>query len=168
MPRPKKLDRPTRIEVKLPQSTRERLDVALYSEVEGRVPLGAYSTLIDLLVVIAIIGVLIGLLLPAVQAGLAVAGGTRNVAKWVGRMDGPAMSGAISPRGGPDNALSGPPQRFRRPGAPRRVAGVSTPVPSKRRAAHWRSQRTVETSTLSRRASCSARRAARSRSWMAR
>lgn len=43
MPRRPNLDRPTRLELKLPESVRARLDLLLFSELEGRVPLGAYQ-----------------------------------------------------------------------------------------------------------------------------
>lgn len=45
MPRPKKLDRPRRLEVQIPDSIYSKLQDELFSEVEGRVPHGAASTL---------------------------------------------------------------------------------------------------------------------------
>lgn len=45
MPRPRKLDRPHRLEIQLPESLWAKLNVELYSEVEGRVPHGALSEL---------------------------------------------------------------------------------------------------------------------------
>lgn len=44
MPRQPAVDRPKRLELKLPESLRNRLDLLLYSELEGRVPLGAYQS----------------------------------------------------------------------------------------------------------------------------
>jgi hypothetical protein len=38
-----KLERPTQLCLKLPESVRAQLDLLLYSELEGRVPLGAYQ-----------------------------------------------------------------------------------------------------------------------------
>lgn len=43
MPKPANLDRPTHLKFAIPESLRTRLDLRLYSEVEGRVPHGAYS-----------------------------------------------------------------------------------------------------------------------------
>jgi predicted LPLAT superfamily acyltransferase len=40
------IERPVRLEVYLPISLRGRLDLHLWSEAEGRVPKGAYSTLL--------------------------------------------------------------------------------------------------------------------------
>jgi len=45
MPRPRKIDRPIRLEVKIPQSLHSQLTQELYSEVEGRVPFGALTEL---------------------------------------------------------------------------------------------------------------------------
>lgn len=42
MPRKPDLDRPTQLELSIPESWRTRLDLLLFSEVEGRVPLGRY------------------------------------------------------------------------------------------------------------------------------
>lgn len=42
MPRKPNLDRPTRLELKLPETLRARLDLYLFSELEGRVPKGKY------------------------------------------------------------------------------------------------------------------------------
>lgn len=43
MPRRPDLDRPTRLELKLPESIRTRLDLLLYSELEKKVPQGRYQ-----------------------------------------------------------------------------------------------------------------------------
>lgn len=43
MPRKPEVDRPTRLELKLPESLRTRLDLYLFSELEGRVPKGKYQ-----------------------------------------------------------------------------------------------------------------------------
>ena len=43
MPRRPDVDRPTQLETSIPTSLRSRLDLHLYSEVEGRIPLGAYK-----------------------------------------------------------------------------------------------------------------------------
>lgn len=43
MARPKHVDRPTGLEVSLPTSIHTRLTLWLWSESEGRVPVGAYS-----------------------------------------------------------------------------------------------------------------------------
>lgn len=43
MPRRPNLDRPTKLEIHLPESIRSELDLRLFSELEGRVPLGSYS-----------------------------------------------------------------------------------------------------------------------------
>lgn len=43
MPKPANLDRPTKLGVAIPESLRTRMDLLLFSEVEGRVPHGAYS-----------------------------------------------------------------------------------------------------------------------------
>lgn len=43
MPRKPELDRPTRLDLRLPESIRTRLDLLLFSEVEGRVPQGRYQ-----------------------------------------------------------------------------------------------------------------------------
>lgn len=44
MPPPRAVDRPVRLITTFPESVRALLDLALYSEVEGRVPKGAYQT----------------------------------------------------------------------------------------------------------------------------
>lgn len=49
MPRPKKLDRPHRLEVQIPESVYSKIQAELYSEVEGRVPHGAASELLTAL-----------------------------------------------------------------------------------------------------------------------
>lgn len=46
MPRRPNLDRPTSLATSIPESLRGRLDLHLFSEVEGRVPHGAYQELI--------------------------------------------------------------------------------------------------------------------------
>lgn len=46
MPRKPAIDRPIKLQTTLPESLRARLDLHLFSEVEGRVPHGAYQTLI--------------------------------------------------------------------------------------------------------------------------
>ncbi len=43
MPRPADIDRPTQLVLMLPTSIRARLDLFLFSSLEGRVPLGAYK-----------------------------------------------------------------------------------------------------------------------------
>lgn len=43
MPRRPNIERPTQLCLKLPESTRIRLDLILWSSVEGRVPVGAYQ-----------------------------------------------------------------------------------------------------------------------------
>lgn len=43
--RQKKIDRPKSLEIQLPSSLRDRLDKALFSETEGKIPFGAYSKL---------------------------------------------------------------------------------------------------------------------------
>lgn len=45
MPRPLKVDRPKALKLQLPGSLHDKLMRELYSEVEGRVPFGAISTL---------------------------------------------------------------------------------------------------------------------------
>lgn len=50
MPRPLKVDRPVGVKVCLPQSIHDKLKRELYSEIEGRVPYGAQSELVELLV----------------------------------------------------------------------------------------------------------------------
>lgn len=47
MPRIKKIDRPSSLEIQLPSSLRARLDAALFSETEGKIPFGAYSKLAE-------------------------------------------------------------------------------------------------------------------------
>lgn len=46
MPRPKRTIRPTYLNLAIPETLRCRLDLLLYSTLEGRVPHGAYSTYI--------------------------------------------------------------------------------------------------------------------------
>ena len=43
MPRKAELDRPTRLDLRLPESIRTRIDLLLFSEVENRVPQGRYQ-----------------------------------------------------------------------------------------------------------------------------
>lgn len=43
MPRPKRTIRPTYLNLAIPEDVRVLLDLRLYSELEGRVPHGAYS-----------------------------------------------------------------------------------------------------------------------------
>lgn len=43
MPRKANIDRPTRLELKMRESIRSRLDVWLWSETEQRVPMGKYQ-----------------------------------------------------------------------------------------------------------------------------
>lgn len=47
MPAPLKHDRPTLLHLALPLSLRAQLDIHLYSELEGRVPKGAYQAFIS-------------------------------------------------------------------------------------------------------------------------
>lgn len=49
MPRPRKADRPARIDVYLPSSLRDRLELLLFSQAEGRVPHGAWSSFFETL-----------------------------------------------------------------------------------------------------------------------
>lgn len=44
MPRRPNLERPVPLNLKLPESMRARLDLLLWSSVEGRVPRGAYQS----------------------------------------------------------------------------------------------------------------------------
>lgn len=41
--RPSKIVRPTEVHVRLPEDLRARLDLYLYSTVENRIPVGAYT-----------------------------------------------------------------------------------------------------------------------------
>ena len=43
MPRRPNLDRPVRLTLKLPETVRAKLDLILYSKLEGRVPKGEYQ-----------------------------------------------------------------------------------------------------------------------------
>jgi hypothetical protein len=45
MGRRRKIDRPRPLEIQLPESIRSKVDAELYSELEGRIPFGAYSRL---------------------------------------------------------------------------------------------------------------------------
>lgn len=47
MPRPRKVDRPMRCETTVPQSIHAKVMLELYSEVEGKVPFGAWSSLVS-------------------------------------------------------------------------------------------------------------------------
>lgn len=49
MPRPRLADRPIRLEIKIPESLHARIQLALYSPAEQRVPHGAWSALIKTL-----------------------------------------------------------------------------------------------------------------------
>lgn len=46
MPRPRRTIRPTQLNVSIPETLRAEVDLKLYSEVERRVPHGAYSAYI--------------------------------------------------------------------------------------------------------------------------
>lgn len=46
MPRMKKIDRPRRLEVSIPESILSRIQIELFSELEGKVPFGALSELV--------------------------------------------------------------------------------------------------------------------------
>ncbi len=46
MPRPRKTLRPTYLNLALPEDIRARMDLLLFSPLEGRVPHGAYSRFI--------------------------------------------------------------------------------------------------------------------------
>lgn len=50
MPRPKKTDRPIEKNISLPQSIVARIELELYSELEGRVPFGAWQKYIVALI----------------------------------------------------------------------------------------------------------------------
>lgn len=43
MPRPKNIDPPTSLYLMLPETVRARIDLLLFSEIEGRVPHGKYQ-----------------------------------------------------------------------------------------------------------------------------
>lgn len=43
MPRVKKIDRPIEKKLSIPKSIHDRVELLLYSELEGRVPLGKWS-----------------------------------------------------------------------------------------------------------------------------
>lgn len=45
MPRPRKVDRPQRVEFQLPASLYARMQLVLFSPIEGRVPVGRVSEL---------------------------------------------------------------------------------------------------------------------------
>ena len=46
MPKPRSIIRPTYVHINIPEDLRARLDLLLFSEVEHRVPYGAYGTYI--------------------------------------------------------------------------------------------------------------------------
>ena len=50
MPRPKLIDRPKQFNVQLPESLYAKLRIELHSELEGRVPHGALSELVQTLI----------------------------------------------------------------------------------------------------------------------
>jgi len=50
MPRPALLDRPVRLNLTLPESLRARLDLHLFSDLEQRVPAGAYQEFLSSLI----------------------------------------------------------------------------------------------------------------------
>jgi len=50
MPRPKKVIRPVEKSISIPQDLCARIDLLLYSELEGRVPHGAWSRYIQELI----------------------------------------------------------------------------------------------------------------------
>lgn len=47
MPRPKRVDRPVRRHIQIPESVIAEVEILLFSELEGRVPHGAWSGLVD-------------------------------------------------------------------------------------------------------------------------
>lgn len=47
MPRIKRVDRPVRLEITLPESVSAAVELELFSDIEGRVPYGARSKLIE-------------------------------------------------------------------------------------------------------------------------
>jgi hypothetical protein len=47
MPKPRRTDRPVEKSINLPQTLCAQVDLLLYSELEGRVPFGAWSKLIE-------------------------------------------------------------------------------------------------------------------------
>lgn len=47
MPRVKRVDRPVRLEITLPESVSAAVELELFSDIEGRVPYGARSKLIE-------------------------------------------------------------------------------------------------------------------------
>jgi hypothetical protein len=50
VPKPRKVDRPIEKSVNIPQSLATQVDLLLYSELEGRVPHGAWSRYIERLI----------------------------------------------------------------------------------------------------------------------
>ena len=49
MPRPRKLDRPVRLEISLPESLHAKLSILLFSPAEGCIPKGAWSEFVTIL-----------------------------------------------------------------------------------------------------------------------
>lgn len=49
MARPRKADRPVRLEISLPESLHSKLSIILFSSAEGRVPQGAWSSFFETL-----------------------------------------------------------------------------------------------------------------------
>jgi len=49
MARPRKADRPVRLEISLPESLHAKLSIILFSSAEGRVPQGAWSSFFEIL-----------------------------------------------------------------------------------------------------------------------
>jgi len=47
MPRVKRVDRPVRLEITLPESVSAAVELELFSDIEGRVPYGARSKLLE-------------------------------------------------------------------------------------------------------------------------
>ena len=47
MPKPRRVDRPVEKSISLPQTLCAQVDIMLYSELEGRVPFGAWSKLME-------------------------------------------------------------------------------------------------------------------------
>lgn len=47
MPRVKRVDRPVRLEITLPESVSAAVELELFSDIEGRVPYGSRSKLLE-------------------------------------------------------------------------------------------------------------------------
>lgn len=47
MPRPKHIDRPVKVGTVLPASIKAKIDEQLFSDLEGRVPYGAFQSLVE-------------------------------------------------------------------------------------------------------------------------